>query len=60
MKSSIKAKVKDSLETILSELYNARTDNFNLDQVSVKVQNLKQLERQKTRTLNFLLMNEVE
>ena len=59
MNKSVKEKVKNKVEKILSELYNERTDNFNMDLVSVKVQNLKKLERQKTRNLNQLVINEV-
>jgi hypothetical protein len=60
MSNSYKTKVKDLVKESLSDLYNARTNNFNLDLISVKVQNLKQTERQKTRNLNLLLMNEVK
>lgn len=59
MESQVKQKVKASVEKLLAELYNPRTDNFNMDLVSVKVQALKQAERQKTRSLNHLLTNEV-
>jgi hypothetical protein len=59
MKSDYKDKVKTLVKKNLSDLYNSRTNNFNLDLISVKVQNLKQIERQKTRNLNLLLMNEV-
>ena len=59
MDSDIKERVKTRIGRIVREIYNERTDSFNLDLIALKVQKLKQMEAKKNKQLNYYLMNEV-
>ena len=59
MEEDLKIKVKKRIQRVIEEIYNERTDSFNLDLISIKVQSLKAVERKKNNQLNFLLKNEV-